>query len=85
MVERRGALVRERGLLGQTADDKGTLLGTPNEEPQEYSSNVIEYKHPGRYISFIFLLYSWRSLFGAPIRTLNSNPRPSIYPLYTPY
>ena len=29
---------------------KGTLLGTPNREPQEYSRNIMEYKDPGRYI-----------------------------------
>ena len=26
----------------------------------------MEYKDPGRYIPFIFLLYSWGSLFGVP-------------------
>ena len=26
-----------------------------------------EYKGPGRYISVVFLLYSWGSLFGVPI------------------
>ena len=43
-------------------------MGTPNREPQEYSRNLIEYKDPGRYIPIIFLLYSWGSLFGVPIR-----------------
>ena len=43
-------------------------MGTPNREPQEYSKNLIEYKDPGRYIPTIFLLYSWGSLFGVPIR-----------------
>ena len=43
---------------------KGTLLETPNREPQEYSRNIMEYKDPGRYIPIIFLLYSWGSLFG---------------------
>ena len=38
---------------------KGTLLGTPNREPQEYSSNILEYKDPARYVPIIFLLYSW--------------------------
>ena len=28
---------------------KGTLLGTPNTEPQEYSRNIMEYKDPGTY------------------------------------
>ena len=37
---------------------KGTLLGTPNREPREYS----------RYIIGIYLLYSWGSLFGVPSR-----------------
>ena len=45
---------------------KGTLLGTPNREPQEYSRNIMEYKDPGRYFPIIFLLYSWGSLFGVP-------------------
>ena len=45
---------------------KGTLLGTPNREPQEYNRNIMEYKDPGRYIPIIFLLYSWGSLFGVP-------------------
>ena len=45
---------------------KGTLLGTPNREPQEYNRNVMEYKDPGRYIPIIYLLYSWGSRFGVP-------------------
>ena len=48
--------------------DKGTLLGTPNREPQEYSSNIMEYKDPGRYIPIIYLPYSWSSRFGVPSR-----------------
>ena len=47
---------------------KGTLLGTPNREPQEYSRNIMEYKDPGRYIPVIYLLYSWGSRFGVPSR-----------------
>ena len=47
---------------------KGTLLGTPNREPQEYSRNIMEYKDPGRYIPIIYLLYSWGSRFGVPSR-----------------
>ena len=47
---------------------KGTLLGTPNREPQEYSRNIMEYKDPGRYIPIIYLLYSWDSLFVVPSR-----------------
>ena len=43
-------------------------MGTPNREPQEYSRNLVEYKDPGKYIPIIFLLYSWGSLFGVPIR-----------------
>ena len=50
------------------AYNKGTLLGTPNREPQEYSRNIIEYKDPGRYIPIIYLLYSWASRFGVPSR-----------------
>ena len=47
---------------------KGTLLGTPNREPQEYSRNIMEYKDPARYIPIIYLLYSWGSLFGVSSR-----------------
>ena len=47
---------------------KGTLLGTPNREPQEYSRNIMEYKDPGRYIPIIYLLYSWGSQLGVPSR-----------------
>ena len=43
-------------------------METPNREPQEYSRNLTEYKDPGKYIPIIFLLYSWGSLFGVPIR-----------------
>ena len=32
---------------------KGTLLGTPNREPQEYHRNIIDYKDPGKYIPII--------------------------------
>ena len=49
---------------------KGTLLGTPNRGPQEYGRNVIGTYLPGSLYSTIFLLYSWGSLFGVPIRTL---------------
>ena len=44
-------------------------MGTPNREPQEYSRNIKEYKGPGRYIPRIFLLYSWGSLPGVPIKS----------------
>ena len=50
------------------ASHKGTLLGTPNREPQEYSRNIMEYKDPGWYIPIIYLLYSWGSRFGVPSR-----------------
>ena len=43
-------------------------MGTPNREPQEYSRNMMEYEDPGKYIPIIFLLYSWGSLFGGPIK-----------------
>ena len=46
--------------------DKGTLLGTPNREPQEYSRNIRGMYLPGSLYSIIFLLYSWGSLFGVP-------------------
>ena len=49
---------------------KGTLLGVPNREPQEYSTNIIGIYLPGSLYSIIFLLHSWGSLFGVPIRTL---------------
>ena len=47
---------------------KGTLLGTPNREPQEYSRSIIGIYLPGSSYSTKFLLYSWGSLFGVPIR-----------------
>ena len=37
----------------QTGTLKGTLMETPNREPQEYSSNRIEFKDPSRYIPTI--------------------------------
>ena len=49
-------------------NSKGTLLGTPNREPQEYGRNIMEYEDPGRYIPIIYLLHSWSSLFGVPSR-----------------
>ena len=57
----------------KSLNSKGTLLGTPNREPQEYIRNIMEYKDPGRYIPIIYQLYSWGSLFGVPRRVpLNS-------------
>ena len=62
------------GSPGSTKDDpvilklKGTLLGTPNREPQEYSRYIIGIYLPGSLYSIIFLLYSWGSLFGVPSR-----------------
>ena len=50
------------------AFSKGTLLGTPNREPQEYSRYRIGIYLPGSLYSILFLLYSWGSLFGVPIR-----------------
>ena len=48
---------------------KGTLLGTPNREPQEYSRNIMEYKDPG-----IYLLYTYYILgvpyLGFPVESL---------------
>ena len=59
----------------QTGTLKGTLMETPNREPQEYSSNRIKFKDPSRYIPIIFLLfptifllYSWGFLFGVPMK-----------------
>ena len=45
-------------------------MGTPKREPQEYSRNIIEYKDPDGYIPILFLLYSWGSLFGFPLKSL---------------
>ena len=47
---------------------KGTLLGTPNREPQEHSRYIIGIYLPGSLYSIIFLLYSGGSLFGVPSR-----------------
>ena len=43
-------------------------MGTPNKEPQEYSRNIIEFQDLGKYIPIIFVLYSWGSLFGVPLK-----------------
>ena len=48
--------------------NRGTLLGTPNWEPQEYSRYIIGIYLPLSLYSIIFLLYSWGSLFGVPSR-----------------
>ena len=56
---------------GQPLDyriSKGTLLGTPNREPQEYSRYIIGIYLPESLYSIIFLPYSWGSLFGVPSR-----------------
>ena len=37
---------------------KGTVMGTPNREPQEYGRNIIKHKDPGVYVPIIFLLCS---------------------------
>ena len=52
--------------MESVVDVKGTLMGTQNREPREYSRNIIEYKNPSRYSPIIFLLHSWGSLFGVP-------------------
>ena len=50
---------------------KGALMGTPNlgfrvrAEPQEHNRNL---PIPGPLYSNRFLLYSWASLFGVPIK-----------------
>ena len=41
--------------------NKGTLMGTPNMEPQEYSRNIIGIYLPESLYSIKFLLYSWGS------------------------
>ena len=44
--------------------NKGTVVGTPNREPQEYKAGIQqEYEDTGRYIRIIFLLHS----LGAPL------------------
>ena len=48
--------------------NKGTLLGTPNREAQEYSRYRIGIYLPGSLYSIMFLLYCWGSLFGVPSR-----------------
>ena len=70
---------------GSACRTKGTLLGTPNREPQEYSRNIMEYEDPGRYIPIIYLPYSWCSLFGVPSRVplRTGYPRDPTY-LYKP-
>ena len=43
-------------------------MGTPNTEPQECSRIIIGIYLPGSLYSIIFLLRSWGSLFGVPIK-----------------
>ena len=62
---------------------KGTLLGTPNWEPQEYSRYIIGIYLPGSLYSIVFLLYSWGSQFGVPSRVplvgnISLNPKPEV-------
>ena len=52
----------------KTTITKGTLLGTPKREPQEYSRYIIGIYLPGSLYSNLFLLYSWGSLFGVPVK-----------------
>ena len=52
----------------------GTLLGTPNREPQEYSRNIIGIYLPASLYSIPFLLYFGGSLSGVPKRTLLGHP-----------
>ena len=68
ITDRRAAFYILRASIAESTKYKGTVLGTPNREPQEYSRNIIEYKDPGRYIPIIYLLYSWGSRFGVPSR-----------------
>ena len=55
-------------VVATTDMNKGTVLGTPNREPQKYSRYIIGIYLPGSLYSIIFLLYSWDSLFGVPSR-----------------
>ena len=58
-------------------------MGTPNREPQQCGRKIIEYMDPAGYIPIIFLLYSWGSLFGAPIKvpiSLSNHPFESTHP-----
>ena len=57
----------ERTLVAPTPQIKRSLMG-PNREPQEYSRNIVGIYLPGSLHSIIFLLYSWGSLFGVPIK-----------------
>ena len=60
--------VKDLGFGVEASACKGTLLGTPNWEPQEYSRYIIGIYLPGSLYSIIFLLYSWGSQFGVPSR-----------------
>ena len=44
-------------LLAGPVLNKGTLLGTPNRRPQEYSRNKVEICLPGSLDSIMFLLF----------------------------
>ena len=45
-------------------------MGTPDREPQAYSRNITGIYLTGSLYCIIFLLYSWGSLFGVPIKVL---------------
>ena len=47
--------------------------GTFNREPQECSRNILEYKDPGKCVPTKFLLHSWGSMFGFPVKSLSSS------------
>ena len=51
---------------------RGTVLGTPIREPQQSSRNILKYIRIYLHESLnstMFLLYSWGSLLGVPVRT----------------
>ena len=62
---------QDPGLRWDIPHSKGTLMGTPNREPQEYNRNIIGIYLPGSLYSIIFLFYSWGSLLflGFPLKS----------------
>ena len=63
------------GLLSVSGDQRpsswfrGTLLGTPNREPQEYSRNIRGIYLPGSLYSIVFLLYITRNKISSHLPT----------------
>ena len=63
--------LRQKRVLGlRDSMFNGTLMGTPNREPQEYSRNLTECKDPGRCLPIISYYILGVPCLGFPLRSL---------------